>query len=78
MEWMGILWMVAALILVGPAAYRMIRGNPDAALKSVAFWLGIIVFMAWLYVHGGVGEWWEAKHGGGAPRTAPVENTGGY
>lgn len=72
MEWWQILWAVGALVLVAPFAYRMIRGNPEAALKSVAGWLGLALSAAWLYQNAGIAEWWEAKHGhrgGGAPIT---------
>lgn len=68
-DWVGILWAVGALILVAPAAYRMIKGNPDAALKSVAMWLGLALAAGWMYENGGLKEWWEAKHGYSRPPT---------
>ncbi len=36
----GLVWLVGALILVGPSAVRVVRGNPNA-LTYVALWLGI-------------------------------------
>jgi len=62
---MAILWLVMALALVGPAAYRIIRHQPQLALTSVAGWLGIALVAVFVYQYAGVGEWWEAKHGGG-------------
>ena len=64
MEWWQILWAGMALVLIGPMAYRMIKGDPGAALRSVAGWLGFALVAAWLYQNAGIAEWWEAKHGG--------------
>ncbi|MEM6490389.1 MAG: hypothetical protein AAF684_00570 [Pseudomonadota bacterium] len=73
MEWWQILWAIMALVLVGPMAYRIIKGDPQLALKSVAGWLGFALILAWVYTNTGVAEWWEAKHGGGRGVAIGVE-----
>lgn len=64
MEWFQVAFLAAAVVLVAPAAWNIIRHRPDLALKSVAGWLGIAVILAYVFLYTGVGEWWEARHGG--------------
>lgn len=73
MDWLQIVVLLGALILVAPAAWKIIRGRPDLALKSVVFWLGVAVMLGYLYTYTGVGAWWEARHGGSL-RPSPIGN----
>lgn len=63
-NWINVIWLILALILVGPMAYHIIRNNPQFALKSVAGWLGIVALLGWIFTNTGIAAWWEERHAG--------------
>ena len=44
-EWLSVLYLLGALLLIGPAAFRRLRHNRRAPVYLAA-WLGIAVLLA--------------------------------
>ena len=64
MDWLQIVMLVGVLILVGPAAWNIIRARPDLALRSVVGWLGVALLLAYLFTYTEIGAWWTERQGG--------------